>query len=64
MARTLVRGPAEQLVRGLEGIERTVRDLARQLLDAARHPAAQRGEGQRGDLLTGSRLPAPGELAA
>src|SRR5579871_729254 len=50
-------GPVQDVLGGLEGVQGAVRDLGGQLVQAALGPAAavqagaERGEGQRGDLL-------------
>src|SRR5260370_34361471 len=53
----------QQFFGGLEGVERAVGDLSRQRVNAASgQPIAQRGEGQRGDLLARPGLPSLLEL--
>jgi len=54
----------EDLFGGLEGVQGAVRDPGGEPVDAFGNAVAQRGEGQRGDLLAGPGLPATLQLPA
>src|SRR5580658_5298312 len=57
--------PVEQFFGGLEGVQGPGRDFCGQLVDAVRiQPGAQRGQGQRGDLLPRPLAPPALELTA